>query len=113
MVKRRVVVSPEAVRRAGERSTRASAKLEGREVPADYVRSASVQRFLDDHAAGSDRWRKDDPINGTDTSDNGLLDVLRREVWPLLSDRSVLTKADRGRMLGYDPKTGVFGHGGP
>lgn len=60
MVKRRVVVSPEAVKRAREKSTRASAKLEGREVPADYVRPAAVQRFLDDHAANSERCRKDD-----------------------------------------------------
>ena len=60
MVKRRVVVSPEAVKRAREKSTRASAKLEGREVPADYVRPAAVQRFLDDHAANSERCREDD-----------------------------------------------------
>ncbi|MCK0177102.1 hypothetical protein [Mycolicibacterium sp. F2034L] len=113
MVKRRVVVSSEAVKRAGERSTRASAKVEGREVPADYVRPAAVQRFLDDHAVKSDRWRKDDSSDGIDTCDNGLLDVLRREVWPLLSDGKVLNKADRERILGYDPETGVFGHGGP
>lgn len=61
MVKRRVVVSPEAVKRASEKSTRASAKLEGRDLPTDYVRSAAVQRFLDDRAANPDRWRKDDP----------------------------------------------------
>jgi len=61
VAKRRVVVSPEAVKRAREKSTRASAKLEGREVPADYVRPAAVQRFLDDHAAKSRRCRKNYP----------------------------------------------------
>jgi len=45
-------------------------------------------------------------------SDNGLLDVLRREVWPLLSDRGVVTKAERERILGYDRDTGVCGHDG-
>lgn len=58
MVKRRVVVSPEAVKRAREKSTTASAKLEGREVPAEYVRPDAVQRFIDDHAAKSRRCRK-------------------------------------------------------
>jgi antitoxin VapB len=36
-----------------------------------------------------------------------LLDVLRTEIWPLLKDRSLITKAEREQALGYDPKTGV------
>ncbi len=72
-----------------------------------------MQRFLDDHAAISARWRKDGPRDSNEVSDNGLLDVLRHEVWPLLSDGSVLTKAERERILGYDPETGAFGHGDP
>lgn len=50
MTRKRVVVSDEAVKRAGRRSTRASAKLEGREVPVDHVRSEAVQRYLDECA---------------------------------------------------------------
>lgn len=48
-----------------------------------------------------------------DLRDNGLLDVLRRDVWPLLSDRSPMCKDERERILSYDPDTGVCVHGGP
>ena len=48
---RRVVVSKEALKRAGARSTKASAKLEGREMPEGYVRPASVQRWIDQQSA--------------------------------------------------------------
>ena len=43
---KKVVVSRAAVKKAGMRSTKASAKLENRVVPAGYVRSASVSKFL-------------------------------------------------------------------
>ena len=36
-----------------------------------------------------------------------LLEVMRTEVWPLLSDRTPITKRDREEILGYDPDTGV------
>jgi antitoxin VapB len=36
-----------------------------------------------------------------------LLDVMRTEIWPLLSDRTPITKREREEILGYDPKTGV------
>ncbi len=36
-----------------------------------------------------------------------LLDVMRTEVWPLLSDRTPITKREREELLGYDPETGV------
>jgi antitoxin VapB len=36
-----------------------------------------------------------------------LLDVMRTEIWPLLSDRSPITKREREEILGYDPETGV------
>ncbi|WP_204809201.1 type II toxin-antitoxin system VapB family antitoxin [Mycobacterium riyadhense] len=36
-----------------------------------------------------------------------LLDVLRTEIWPLLRDRSPITKAEREQALGYDRATGV------
>lgn len=44
-VKRRIV-SKEAIRRFAVRSTRESAKLEGRAVPVGHVRSERVHRFL-------------------------------------------------------------------
>ena len=36
-----------------------------------------------------------------------LFDVLRVEIWPLLTDRSPITKTERERALGYDSATGV------
>jgi hypothetical protein len=43
---KRVVVSQAAVRRAGARATKASAKLEGRIVPAGHRRSAAATAYL-------------------------------------------------------------------
>lgn len=45
-VDRHRVVAKDAVKRAAVRSTKASAKLENRVVPANFVRSSSVKRFL-------------------------------------------------------------------
>jgi hypothetical protein len=42
----RRTVDPETVKRAVARSTADSAWLEGRELPADFVRSASIELFL-------------------------------------------------------------------
>jgi antitoxin VapB len=36
-----------------------------------------------------------------------LLNVMRTEIWPLLTDRRPITKREREEILGYDPKTGV------
>jgi antitoxin VapB len=36
-----------------------------------------------------------------------LLDVMRTEIWPLLIDRTPITKREREDTLGYDPETGV------
>jgi len=36
-----------------------------------------------------------------------LLDVMRTEVWPLLPNRSPITKQDREAILGYTPETGI------
>jgi len=43
---KKVVVSKAAVKKAGMRATKASAKLEGRVVPADYRRSATVRAYI-------------------------------------------------------------------
>lgn len=42
----RRVVSQEAVKRSVVRSTKASAQLERRTVPAGYVRSARIEQYL-------------------------------------------------------------------
>jgi antitoxin VapB len=36
-----------------------------------------------------------------------LLNVMRTEIWPLLTDRRPITKREREEILGYDPETGV------
>jgi antitoxin VapB len=36
-----------------------------------------------------------------------LLDVMRTEIWPLLTDRAPITKREREEILGYDPELGV------
>ncbi|WP_185934659.1 hypothetical protein [Mycolicibacterium hodleri] len=43
---KKVVVSKAAVKRAGVRAIKASAKLEGRIVPAGHRRSAAVKAYL-------------------------------------------------------------------
>ena len=52
---KRRTVSEAAVNKAGARSTKASAKLEGREVPEGHVHSEAVQRYLDKLAAQPSR----------------------------------------------------------
>lgn len=46
---KKVVVSDAALKSAAVRATKASAKLEGREVPADHQRSAAVEAYLAKH----------------------------------------------------------------
>lgn len=36
-----------------------------------------------------------------------LLDVMRTEIWPLLTDRTPITKREREEILGYDHESGV------
>jgi len=36
-----------------------------------------------------------------------LLEVLDTEIWPLLTNRAPITKAEREEALGYDAATGV------
>ena len=43
----------------------------------------------------------------TDDRQTQLLDVMRTEIWPLLTDRAPITKREREEILGYDPETGV------
>lgn len=43
---KKVVVSEAAIKSAGIRATKASAKLESREVPSNHRRSAAVEAYL-------------------------------------------------------------------
>lgn len=43
---KKVAVKHAAVKQAVARATKASAKLEGREVPAGHMRSAAVSRYI-------------------------------------------------------------------
>ena len=44
--KKRAVAETAVVRRAAARATKASAKLENRQIPSSYVRTAAAKRFL-------------------------------------------------------------------
>jgi hypothetical protein len=65
-------LTPEVIRRATERSARASMALEGRVVPEGYVRSEGVQRLLDERRrriAAEDR-ESNEPFDGHTPDDS-------------------------------------------
>jgi antitoxin VapB len=110
-VKRKTVtVTPAAIQAAARRNTKASARLEGREVPADYVRSPAVERYIAECGTRTadalvSRRETDRRIqSGTGGAADDLLSFLKTEIWPLLEDRSPITKAEREQMLD-DPTT--------
>lgn len=53
-MKKRVVVSAESVKAAGRRSTKASAKLAGHEVPEGHIRSPAVDAYLAEVSRSAD-----------------------------------------------------------
>jgi antitoxin VapB len=117
-VKRKTVtVTSAAIKAAARRNTKASARLEGREVPADFVRSPAVERYIAECGSRpSDalvrRREADQPHEQcgmiqsgiSDDAADDLLSFLKSEIWPLLEDRSPITKAERVQMLD-DPTT--------
>ncbi|HJT95928.1 MAG TPA: hypothetical protein VJ777_28965 [Mycobacterium sp.] len=114
MKRKTVTVAPAAIQAAARKNTKASARLEGREVPADYVRSPAVERYI--AASGTsdplvprretDRTQPQSGMtpSGTGEAADDLLSFLKTEIWPLLDDRSPITKAEREQMLD-DPTT--------
>jgi antitoxin VapB len=100
---KRRTVSDAALKAAGRRNTKASARLEGRELPADHVRSAAVERYLAMLAvrtrtgsettedAGCDIATTPGP-SVQDDPRTGLLYVLATEIWPLLTDDNGLRR---------------------
>ena len=111
MKRKAVTVTSAAIQAAARKNTKASARLEGREVPAGFVRSPAVERYIAEcgsRTADTSVPRREpdqrDAATGTTGSGIGgpaddLLSILRTEIWPLLEDRSPITKADREPML--------------
>jgi antitoxin VapB len=111
-VKRKTVtVTPIAIQAAARKNTKASARLEGREVPADFVRSPAVERYIAESGsktANTSVPRREPDHRGAATEMTGsgigghaddLLAFLKTEIWPLLEDRSPITKGEREQML--------------
>jgi antitoxin VapB len=114
-VKRKTVtVTPAAIQAAARRNTKASARLEGRDVPAGFVRSPAVERYIAASGASdavvprreTDRIQVQSGMiqSGYGGATDDLLSFLKTEIWPLLEDRSPITKAEREQMLD-DPTT--------
>jgi antitoxin VapB len=114
-VKRKTVtVTAAAIQAAARQNTKASARLEGREVPAGFVRSAAVARYIAASGASdavvprreTDRTQVRGGMiqSGTGEAADDLLSFLKTEIWPLLEDRSPITKAEGEQMLD-DPTT--------
>ena len=99
------------------KNTKASARLEGREVPEGHVRSQAVEQYIAEHTSKTAGGCTSRLGPATDTeaaeafhpqTDNGageLLNVLASEIWPLLEDSSPITKADQAQILGDPRKT--------
>ncbi|MDT5059362.1 MAG: antitoxin VapB [Mycobacterium sp.] len=114
MKRKAVTVTPAAIQAAARKNTKASARLEGREVPADFVRSPAVERYIAVSGTSdalvprreTDRTHVQSGMiqSGTGEGADDLLSFLKTEIWPLLEDRSPITKAERERMLD-DPTT--------
>lgn len=114
MKRKTVTVTPAAIRAAARKNTKASARLEGREVPAGFVRSPAVERYI--AASGTsdavlprretDRTQVQTGMiqSGSGETADDLLSFVKAEIWPLLEDRSQITKAEREQMAS-DPTT--------
>ncbi|WP_102146116.1 hypothetical protein [Mycobacterium sp. QGD 101] len=116
MKRKTVTVTAAAIQAMGRQNTKASARLEGREVPGGFVRSPAVERYIAERGTRSadavvprcepDRTEVQGGMIqcGTGEAADDLLSFLKTEIWPLLEDRSPITKAEREQMLD-DPTT--------
>ncbi len=83
------------------------------------IKDPEVDRLADEVAARMGHHNKTRAIrealraqlslleNRRDDRADHLLEVLRDEIWPLLPDRTPISKAERETILGYDAETGV------
>ena len=111
---KRQTVSPAALSAMAVKNTKASARLDGREVPEVHIRSQAVEQYIAQHASKNASGCTCQPTNAPETeaaeafrpqtggSGSELLDVLASEIWPLLEDRSPITEAEQTHVLG-DP----------
>lgn len=111
MKRKTVTVTPAAIQAAVRQNTKASARLEGREVPANYVRSPAIERYITECGTRTadalvprretDRTQVQSGMiqSGSGEAADDLLSFLKTEIWPLLEDRSPITKAEREQML--------------
>jgi antitoxin VapB len=109
-------VTAAAINAMARQNTKASARLEGREVPADFVPSPAVERYIAECGSRTadavvphrepDRTQVQSGMaqSGTGEAADDLLSILKTEIWPLLDDRSPITKAEREDIL--DDPTG-------
>jgi antitoxin VapB len=111
-VKRKTVtVTPAAIYAAARKNTKASARLEGREVPAGFARSPAIERYIAESGTRTadvlvprretDRMQVQSGMiqSGSGEAADDLLSFLKTEIWPLLEHRSPITKAEREQML--------------
>lgn len=122
-MKKRIVVSAESLKAAGRRSTKASAKLAGQEVPEGHIRSPAVDAYIAEvarsaHAAKEPEERKT-PMpdwRRSGATFRGFLDD-RDEFWRSLQGRRLqavheAAEADLQAWLAEQPGVVVRGHGG-
>lgn len=65
-MKKRIVVTAEAVKAAGRRSTKASAKLAGHEVPEGHIRSSAVDAYIAEVSRSVDAAKESEERKTTD-----------------------------------------------
>ena len=99
MKRKMVTVTAAAIKTMGRKNTKASARLEGREVPSGFVRSPAVERYIAECGIRTadarvprretDRTQEQHGMiqSGTGDAADDLLSILKTEIWPLLEDR--------------------------
>jgi hypothetical protein len=86
------IVSAATIAKMAARSTQASAKLEGRQVPDDYVRSEATQRLIDALSA------RRGAVEGTDGDvlEQQLIQPAPKEISPRSTSLTASPNADTG-----------------
>ena len=117
MKRKTVTVTAAAIKVMARKNTKASARLEGREVPADFVRSPAVERYIAECGSRTtdalvprretDRTQNQRGMihSGTGDAADDLLSFLKTEIWPLLEDRSLFHQSRTREQMLYDPTT--------